>query len=89
MVFPMVQLPVEVRWELEWQSGVPGNIVVMKFLLPNLIWTEKNLTVNVHNMASVPALFPRFSGMDLEIKLKLETQLEMVGFHLEIQCLHS
>ena len=48
-------------------------------------------------MFSVPALSPKFSGMDLEIKLKLETQLdtqletqlEMVGFHLEIQCLHS
>ena len=46
-------------------------------------------------MSSVPALFPRFSGMDLELELEtqldtqLETELEMVGFHLEIQCLHS
>ena len=50
-------------------------------------------------MSSVPALFPRFSGMHLEMELEtqleteLETQLEMdlemVGFHLEIQCLHS
>ena len=48
-------------------------------------------------MSSVPALFPRFSGMDLEMELELETQLdtqletelEMAGFHLEIQCLHS
>ena len=52
-------------------------------------------------MSSVPALFPRFSGRDLEIELELETQLkteletkldmdlEMVGFHLEIHCLHS
>ena len=48
-------------------------------------------------MSSVPALFPRFSGRDLEMELELETQqeteletkLEMVGFQLEIQCLHS
>ena len=44
-------------------------------------------------MSSVPALFLRFSGMDLEMELELETQLEMdlemVGFHLEIQSLHS
>ena len=44
-------------------------------------------------MSSVLALFPRFSGRDLEMKLELKTQLEMdlemVGFHLEIQCLHS
>ena len=44
-------------------------------------------------MSNVPAIFPRFSGMDLEMELELETQLEMdlkmVGFHLEIQCLHS
>ena len=52
-------------------------------------------------MSSVTALFPRFSGMDLEMELELETDLEteletkvemdlkMVGFHLEIQCLHS
>ena len=47
-------------------------------------------------MASVQALFPRFSGMDqemetdleMEIDLEMETDLEMVGFHLEIQCLH-
>ena len=36
-------------------------------------------------MSSVPALFPRFSGRDLEMKLELETKLEMdlemVGFH--------
>ena len=31
-------------------------------------------------MSSVQALFPRFSWMDLE----METDLEMVGFHLEI-----
>ena len=46
-------------------------------------------------MSTVPALFPRFSGMDMELELEtqldtqLETELEMVGFHLEIQCLHS
>ena len=42
-------------------------------------------------MSSIPALFLRFSGMDLEMELEtqLETDLEMVGFHLEIQCLHS
>ena len=40
-------------------------------------------------MSSVSALFPRFSGIDLEMELELETQLEMVAFHLEIQCLHS
>ena len=45
-------------------------------------------------MSSVPALYPRFSGRDLELELEtqleteLETKLEMVGFHLEIQCLH-
>ena len=41
-------------------------------------------------MSSVPALFPRFSGMDLEMEWELETQLDtqletelnMVGFHL-------
>ena len=38
-------------------------------------------------MASVQGLFPRFSGIDLE--LELEIDLEMVGFHLETQCLHS
>ena len=48
-------------------------------------------------MSSVPTLFPRFSGLDLEMELELETELEtelkmdlkMVRFHLEIQCLHS
>ena len=42
-------------------------------------------------MSSVQALFHRFSGMDLEMELdtQLETELEMVGFHLEIQCLHD
>ena len=40
-------------------------------------------------MSSVQALFPRFSLMDLEMETDLETDLEMVGFHLEIQCLHS
>ena len=40
-------------------------------------------------MSSVPALFPRFAGIDLEMELELETELEMEGFHLEIKCLQS
>ena len=42
-------------------------------------------------MSSVQALFSRFSWMDLEMATdhEIETDLEMIGFYLEIQCLHS